>query len=127
MNQFFFSGIKKSCDFTSRILVATVQKAGVGFDHPKLDSLVIASDVEEYFIQYLGRILEEDVQPIVFDILDQNPILAKHYRTRQKIYKDHGGVVEKFNYKNISVHFPNLTEKQFNDEFMSTELELSFK
>ena len=121
-------GLKKSCDFSSRILVATVQKAGVGFDHPKLDSLIIASDVEEYFIQYLGRIFRrEDVQPIVFDILDQNPILAKHYRTRQKIYKDHGGVVEKFNYKNISVHFPNLTEKQFNDEFMSTELELSFK
>ena len=121
-------GLKKSCDFSSRILVATVQKAGVGFDHPKLDSLVIASDVAEYFIQYLGRIFRrEDVQPIVFDILDQNPVLTKHYRARQKIYKDHGGTIEKFNFKNLSKHFPDLTEKQFNDEFMSTELELSFR
>lgn len=121
-------GLKKSCDFSSRILVATVQKAGVGFDHPKLDSLVIASDVAEYFIQYLGRIFRrEDVQPIVFDILDQNPVLAKHYRARQKIYRDHGGTIDKFNFKNLSKHFPDLTEKTFNDEFMSTELELSFK
>ena len=85
-------GVQKKCNYNSRILVATVQKAGVGFDHPKLDSLVIASDVEEYFIQYLGRIFRrEDTEPIVFDILDKNPILTKHYRTRQKIYREHGG------------------------------------
>ena len=42
--------MKKYFNYSSRILVATVQKAGVGFDHPKLDSLIIASDVQEYFI-----------------------------------------------------------------------------
>lgn len=120
-------GVQKKCNYESRILIATVQKAGVGFDHPRLDSLVIASDVEEYFIQYLGRIFRrEDAEPIVFDILDKNPILAKHYRTRQKIYKEHGGAVEKFTYKAISKHFPKLSEGEFNDEFISPQLELTF-
>jgi len=120
-------GVQKKCNFDSRILIATVQKAGVGFDHPRLDSLVIASDVEEYFIQYLGRIFRrEDSQPIVFDILDKNPILTKHYRTRQKIYKEHGGVVDKFNYRSISKHFPKLTEAEFNNEFLNPDLDLAF-
>ena len=120
-------GVQKKCNYESRILIATVQKAGVGFDHPRLDSLVIASDVEEYFIQYLGRIFRrEDSEPIVFDILDKNPILAKHYRTRQKIYKEHGGIVDKFTYKAISKHFPTLSEAEFNQEFLNPELDLSF-
>ena len=120
-------GVQKKCDYDSRILIATVQKAGVGFDHPRLDSLVIASDVEEYFIQYLGRIFRrEDSEPIVFDILDKNPILLKHYRTRQRIYKEHGGIVDKFTYKGIAKHFPDLTEKEFNDEFLNPELDLVF-
>ena len=120
-------GVQKKCDFDSRILIATVQKAGVGFDHPKLDSLVIASDVEEYFIQYLGRIFRrEDSEPLVFDILDDNQILAKHYRTRQKIYREHGGDVKPFTFKNISPRFPSLSEKEFNDEFLNPQLDLSF-
>lgn len=120
-------GVQKKCNFESRILIATVQKAGVGFDHPRLDSLVIASDVEEYFIQYLGRIFRrEDTEPIVFDILDKNPILTKHYRTRQKIYKEHGGIVAKFNYQSISKHFPKLTEAEFNNEFLNPDLDLTF-
>lgn len=120
-------GVQKKCNYDSRILIATVQKAGVGFDHPKLDSLVIASDVEEYFIQYLGRIFRrQDSEPLVFDIVDKNPILGKHYRTRQKIYRDHGGIVDKFTYKGVSKHFPELDEKTFNDEFLNPQLELSF-
>ena len=120
-------GVQKKCNFDSRILIATVQKAGVGFDHPRLDSLVIASDVEEYFIQYLGRIFRrEDSEPLVFDIVDKNPILAKHYRTRQKIYKEHGGVVDKFNFKGVGKHFPELTEGEFNNEFLNPQLDLAF-
>ena len=120
-------GVQKKCNYESRILIATVQKAGVGFDHPKLDSLVIASDVEEYFIQYLGRIFRrEDSEPLVFDIVDKNPILAKHYRTRQKIYKEHGGVVDKFTFKGIGKHFPDLKEAEFNKEFLNPELDLTF-
>jgi len=95
-------GVQKKCDFDSR-------------------------DVEEYFIQYLGRIFRrEDSEPLVFDILDDNQILAKHYRTRQKIYREHGGDVKPFTFKNISPRFPSLSEKEFNDEFLNPQLDLSF-
>jgi superfamily II DNA or RNA helicase len=95
-------GVQKQFDFKSRILVATIQKAGVGFDHPKLDSLILASDVEEYFIQYLGRIMRKEAKneeelPYIFDLVDNNAILKKHFYTRRKIYIDHGGKIKDFN------------------------------
>jgi superfamily II DNA or RNA helicase len=95
-------GVKKHFDYSSRILVATVQKAGVGFDHPKLDSLIIASDVQEYFIQYLGRVFRvEDNVPVIFDLLDDFSVLKSHYYTRRKVYISHGGKVFDFNSKNV--------------------------
>ena len=95
-------GIKKYFNYSSRILVATVQKAGVGFDHPKLDSLIIASDVKEYFIQYLGRVFRvEDNIPVIFDLLDDFNVLKSHYYTRRKVYLSHGGKVFDFNDKNV--------------------------
>ena len=45
---------KVKYNLQSRVLIATIQKCGVGFDHPKLDSLILAADVKEYFIQYWG-------------------------------------------------------------------------
>ena len=97
-------GVKKHFNYNSRVLVATVQKAGVGFDHPKLDSLIIASDVEEYFIQYLGRVFRrEDTIPMIFDLVDNLKILQSHYLTRKHIYVEHGGNVKNFIYK----HIPN--------------------
>ena len=95
-------GVKKYFNYSSRILVATVQKAGVGFDHPKLDSLIIASDVQEYFIQYLGRVFRvEDNIPVIFDLLDDFNVLKSHYYTRRKVYIEHGGKVFDFNNKNL--------------------------
>ena len=90
-------GVQKFCNYDSRILIATIQKAGVGFDHPKLNSLILASDVEEYFIQYLGRVMRtEEVEPFIFDLVDENPILKKHYYTRRKVYLEHGGIIKDF-------------------------------
>jgi superfamily II DNA or RNA helicase len=90
-------GIKQVCNYDSRILVATVQKAGVGFDHPRLDALLLASDVENYFIQYLGRVMRrEDSRPIIFDLVDKNSILEKHYHSRRAVYKNHGGTFKRF-------------------------------
>lgn len=95
-------GVKKFFNYNSRVLVATVQKAGVGFDHPKLDSLIIASDVEEYFIQYLGRVFRtQHTVPMIFDIVDNNSILLSHYYTRRKIYIQHGGEVKDLKEKHI--------------------------
>ena len=61
-----FKGNKQDYNPNARIMVATISKAGVGFDHPKMDTLILAGDVEGYFIQYLGRVFRrEDVHPII--------------------------------------------------------------
>jgi len=86
-----------SFDKEARILVATYQKVGTGFSHDKLDMLVLATDAEEYFIQYLGRVFRRpDVHPIVLDIVDDHPILRRHFLTRRKVYQDSGGAVENY-------------------------------
>lgn len=85
-------GKKQEFDKESRILVATVTKTGTGFDHPKMDCLILASDLESYFVQILGRVLRRpDIKPIVFDFVDDNPILEKHFRTRKSVYTNIGG------------------------------------
>ena len=84
-------------DVTSRILIGTTSKVGTGFDHPKLNTLMLACDVEEYFIQYMGRIFRtKEGLPIIFDLVDNNSILNKHWNTRRKVYQDHGGTVINF-------------------------------
>jgi len=87
-------GKKQDFDRESRILIGTSSKVGVGFDHSKLDALLLATDLEEYFIQYLGRVFRrKDVEPIIFDLVDDYTILKKHFNTRKKIYKQHGGEI----------------------------------
>jgi superfamily II DNA or RNA helicase len=86
-----------SFDQDARILIATFQKVGTGFSHNKLDMLILATDTEEYFIQYLGRVFRTpDVEPIVIDMVDNNPILRKHYLTRQKVYEEAGGTIRPY-------------------------------
>jgi superfamily II DNA or RNA helicase len=81
----------------ARILIGTCQKVGTGFDHSKLDTLLLATDLEEYFIQYLGRIFRtKDNDPIVFDLVDTNGILSKHFSSRRAVYQEHGGIVREF-------------------------------
>jgi superfamily II DNA or RNA helicase len=88
----------KSFDKSVRILIGTIKKLGVGFDFPKLDALLAATDLESYFIQYLGRVFRspEGIDPIVFDFLDDNTILKKHYKTREKVYKETGGNIVEY-------------------------------
>ena len=49
-------GKEQDFDEEARILIGTVGKIGVGFDHSKLDALILGADLQEYFIQYLGRV-----------------------------------------------------------------------
>lgn len=92
-----YTGTSKKFNRDSRILISTYSKSGVGFDHPKLDALIIASDVEEGIEQYIGRVFRrEDVVPIIFDILDKMHVLFKHYMSRRNIYKSIGGDVKDF-------------------------------
>ena len=84
-------------DKEARVLVASIQKVGTGFSHEKLDMLILACDTEEYFLQYLGRVFRRpDVVPIVVDIVDKNPVLRRHWRTRKKVYENAGGSILSF-------------------------------
>lgn len=88
-------GNKQKFDTNSRIVVATAQKAGVGFDHAKLDTLVLAADLENYFVQYLGRVFRtENSDPIIFDFVDDNRSCESHFKTRESVYKEHGGTIK---------------------------------
>ncbi len=90
-------GSNQEYDRDARVLIGTGQKVGVGFDHAKLDLLLLAADVEEYFIQYLGRVFRTtDGIPIVLDLVDNNSVLKKHFATRSSVYKKHGGTIKIF-------------------------------
>jgi superfamily II DNA or RNA helicase len=92
-----FVASKKKPNYESRILVSTYSKSGVGFNHPKLDMLIVASDVEAYIQQYHGRIFRrEDSRPIVIDMVDDLPVLKSHWLTRRSYYKKTGGHIKIF-------------------------------
>lgn len=79
----------------------------MGFDHPKLDALIIAADLQEYFIQYLGRVFRtETVCPMILDLVDDFGVLRKHYYTRRRVYLDHGGAI-----KDFAKAFPSFSSK----------------
>jgi superfamily II DNA or RNA helicase len=81
----------KSC----RVLIGTSAKIGTGFDFDKLDTLLLAADVVEYYVQFIGRIMRrDDIKPVIFDLVDNNKTLQKHYMERLKVYKKHGGIVK---------------------------------
>lgn len=82
-------------DKSVKILIGTTSKLGVGFDHAAIDSLFIAADVKNYFVQFLGRCMRRpDCIPLVVDILDDFSVLKKHFNERVKAYEKHGGEVE---------------------------------
>ena len=90
-------GKQQEYEQNSRILVGTSSKAGTGFDHPRLDALILASDIQAYFIQYLGRCMRtEKVVPLIFDIVDKNHILENHFKVRRATYIEHGGTINDF-------------------------------
>lgn len=80
-----------------RILCATYAKAGVGFNCPKLNSLLIASDVKSLIEQYHGRIVRrKDANPIVIDIIDDFFVFYNHWKERKKYYEGCGGMIKDF-------------------------------
>jgi len=89
------TGSKRKYDEKARILVATSAKCSIGFDHPFMDTLLMAGDAEAYFEQFLGRVLARSpITPFVFDFVDESPgILLKHFKTRKEVYERFGGVV----------------------------------
>ncbi len=92
-----FAGTTQTYNADARILVATYSKAGVGFDNPKLDMLIVAGDVEQMFEQYLGRVFRRmDTVPIIVDIVDKFHVFEKHFQTRMLTYLQSGGEIKSF-------------------------------
>lgn len=86
---------KQEYDKETKVLIGTVSKVGVGFDNPKIDSLIVAADLKAYFIQSLGRCMRNpEVKPIVVDLIDDFSPLVKNYKEREKVYKEHGGTIK---------------------------------
>ena len=93
-------GSKQDFDRDCRILVGIHQKVGTGFDWTKADALLLATDLDAYFIQSLGRVFrKKDTVPIVFDLVDKNFILLKHFKSRAEVYEKVGGKIVSFNKK----------------------------
>lgn len=83
-------------DKNCRILVGISGKVSTGFDDQRLDALLLAADIKDYFTQYLGRVFrKKEVEPIIFDFDDNFGVLKSHLRTRKIIYKEHGGTIKK--------------------------------
>jgi superfamily II DNA or RNA helicase len=92
-----YMGSQRYVNYNSQILVATYSKGGVGFDHPKLDMLIVAADVKENYIQYIGRILRKDYNfPIVIDLVDSFKPLQNHSKSRNTIAENIGGEIKLF-------------------------------
>ncbi len=93
-----FFGTAKTANYKCRVLIATYSKGGVGFDHPELDMLITAADVEENFMQYLGRIFRKDnTTPIYLDLIDKLSTISRHSTTRNNICREIGGTMYDFN------------------------------
>lgn len=92
-----FVGNHKNVNYNSRILLVTYSKGGVGFDHPKMDTLLVAADVEDGYVQYLGRVFRKEYGwPCIIDLIDSFGPLIKHSKTRINICKQSGGQIKLF-------------------------------
>lgn len=95
----YLSGTKQTFNDKCRVLVATVQKVGVGFDFPAIDMLIVATDMVEYFVQYLGRCFrKKGTLPIIYDIVDYDNLLKSHFYKRKMVYEEMGGDVKYVSY-----------------------------
>ncbi len=91
------TGGNNDVDHAARVVIASLQKVGVGFSHDVLDALIVASDMEEYFVQYLGRVMRtEEGMPVVFDLVDEHATCKRHFTTRKKISVEVGGTIKDF-------------------------------
>lgn len=73
------------------LLISTFKKMGTGISIKKMNCLILAMDVCNYSIQYIGRVMRDSAQDVyVYDIVDDFPSLLKHYKQRCEIYKELG-------------------------------------
>lgn len=72
-----------------RILFGTYHIASVGFDHPKLNTIVLATP-RSNVTQAIGRIYRKThkISPMIVDIYDEYSIFKYQYKKRKAIYKN---------------------------------------
>jgi len=91
---------QKKFNENCRVLFSTYSKSGIGFDFSKLDMLIIASDVDEGIIQYLGRVFRKsNTLPIIIDFSEyvyKHHPFNKHLQNRINVYEHSGGIVKDF-------------------------------
>lgn len=96
-NSTIFTGSEKSFDVKSRILVTTFSKGSTGLDHPKLNLMIIASDIKNNVEQLIGRIFRsQSTRKLVIDIVDRFRPLRNHWFERKELYQKLGGSVSNF-------------------------------
>ena len=114
-----FTGSAKNANYNARVLVSTFSKTGEGFDHPNLDTLIVATDVKTKIEQYHGRIFRrKDAKPIVIDIVDNFGPFHGHFNSRKKYYTDSGGKMRSFN-----KDYPNIFNQDTTDNKVDVDSE----
>ncbi len=78
-----------------KILVATSQLIGEGFDLKQMSSIFLATPVgfSGRIKQYIGRILriaEEKKHAYIYDYVDESPTLKRSFNSRQRVYRELG-------------------------------------
>ena len=87
----FIGGMKeeeKRVSKEKRILFASYQIASVGFDHPKLNTLLFATP-RSSITQAIGRIYRKvhEITPMIIDVVDNYGVFPYQYKKRKKIYE----------------------------------------
>lgn len=83
-------GNKKKWDKSKRVLVAGTKKGGVGLNDPSLTMLILASSTKDVR-QFEGRI--RTINNIIYDIVDDNKTLEKHWIERENWYEERGATI----------------------------------
>lgn len=97
-------GTKKKFDVNAKVLLGTLKKVGVGFDHPRINSLFPVCDIQAYYKQVQGRCMRTpDVQPIFIEMVDNFHVLYKHWGTRKQVYEEHGGVIKNMDWDTLEI------------------------
>lgn len=80
---------------TTKYVIATFSKLGTGFDFSKFKTLVLTSDVVEYFEQFAGRVLRsQDGDALFIDVVDDFSPLWTHFHARTKFYNALGANIK---------------------------------
>lgn len=93
-NSYLYCGKIKLTDEakSARVIVGTISKCGVGVDLPHLTCLILAMDVQNYVLQYVGRVLRGTNDALIIDLVDEHSSLIKHYKTRAETYDELGSI-----------------------------------